>query len=190
MSNFFIDCGTQFGNGLTDICNLETITENYSIYTFEANPNTFQNIKKSKKVRYFNVAVSDYYGFSEFNCEFLDNDRGFTGGGSTLNNLNQWNTEKVYGTKPNYKQTLVPVIDITDFINKLNPSEKSIVMKLDVEGEEYRILNKMRELDIFKYIKVLYIEFHDHIISENPYETSGYWCQYFIENNIRYVLWH
>lgn len=191
MKNIFLDCGTQLGQGLKNISKLENIKTDWDVYSFEANPITFLKIERNNHVRYFNVAVSDSYGFSTFNCEEWDADHGFTGGGSTLIDLNNWNTERVYGVKPNYVQTLVPTIDLIDFIKKLNPEEKSIVLKLDIEGCEYRVLKKIQENNFFKFFKKIYIEFHDHLLTtQETNNNSQYWIQYCYDNNIEIITWH
>lgn len=187
----FIDCGTNLGQGLKTICKLEDIDNTWDVYSFEANPKTFEKIEKNKYVRYFNVAVSDKYEFSIFNCEKMDNENGFVGGGSTLLELNNWNSEKVYNFKPDYIQTIVPVIDLIDFILKIDPEENSIILKIDIEGSEYKILKKIEYLKFFKYIKKIYIEFHDHVVNDLDIEhNSNYWINYFINNNIEYKIWH
>lgn len=191
MKKIFIDCGTNFGQGLRSIAKLENMDINWDVYSFEANPELFKQIEKNKHVRYFNVAVSDYYGFSNFNCEELiqENNISYNGGGSTLLELDKWNTDKIYGFKPNYKSYLVPVIDIADFITNINPQEKSIIIKLDIEGLEFKILSKLEELNLFKYIKKIYIEFHEHLLSDAPNKGVSYWTEFFTKNNIDYVLW-
>ena len=191
MKKIFIDCGTNFGQGLRSISKLENMDVKWDVYSFEANPEIFKEIEKNKYIRYFNVAVSDYYGFSNYSCEELiqDNKSSYNGGGSTLLELNEWNIDRVYGFKPNYKSYLVPVIDITDFIITINPPEKSIIIKLDVEGCEFNILSKLEELNLFKFISKIYIEFHEHLLTVTPKKGMTYWVNFFVENNIDYVLW-
>jgi len=191
MKQIFIDCGCQLGQGLKKICKLENITNKWDVYSFEANPITFEKIQKNQYVRYFNVAVSDNYGFYNFNCEKWDDEHGFMGGGSTLIKLDDWKTERVYRTKPLYIQTVVPTIDLSDFILSIKPEEKSIIIKMDIEGSEYKILKKFEKTNIFKYLKKIYIEFHDHILDnlEND-NNSRYWIKYFEDNNIEVIIWH
>lgn len=186
--NIFIDCGTNLGQGLKKIVLLENITHEWDVYSFEANPNTFLLTDKIAHYRYYNVAVSDTYHFSSFNCERWDNN-GFIGGASTLLDLDNWHTERVYGFKPSNIQTFVPVIDLTDFIFRLRPEKKSIVLKLDVEGSEYKILNKFETLNVFMFIRKIYIEFHDHFLSTPENKPSHYWINFFQKNDIDFVLW-
>lgn len=189
MKNIFIDCGTNFGQGLEKISKLENIDfNNWFVYSFEANPLTFEKIQKIENVKYFNLGVSDFYGFVNFNCEKYD-DYGFVGGGSTLLDLKNWKTEKVYGFKPEYLSVLVPVIDLCDFINTIEPEDKSIILKLDVEGSEYQILNKLKNNNLFDKIKKIYIEFHDHITNIKPEYNSSYWVNVLQQNNVEFIQW-
>ncbi len=186
--NIFIDCGTNLGQGLKEISVLEGINNNWNVYSFEANPITFSLIEKNQAFRYFNVAVSDTYHFATFNCERWD-DKGFIGGASTLLDLDEWQTERVYGFKPENIQTIVPVIDLIDFILRLKPEMKSIVLKLDIEGSEYKILQKLQDLNLYNFIRKIYIEFHDHLLSTTQQKPSNYWIRFFSTNNIDFVLW-
>jgi FkbM family methyltransferase len=189
MNKIFIDCGTNLGQGLKEISSLENINNDWDVYSFEANPITYSLIEKNTAFQYFNVAVSDSYHFSIFNCESQDKN-GFIGGGSTLLDLNEWRSERVYGFKQNYIQKLIPVIDLTDFILRIKPENKSIILKLDIEGSEYKVLKKMHDLNLFKFIRKIYVEFHDHVLL-NPHETSAaHWVHYFAENNIEFTPWH
>ena len=87
-----------------------------------------------------------------------------------------------------YIKTVVPTIRLVDFINYLNPEDHSIILKLDVEGSEYPILEDMRQSNTFGKIKKLYIEFHEWART-SEYQNNVDWINYFKENNIEYNWW-
>ena len=201
MKNIFIDCGTNFGQGLSQVAGAENVhPDSWDVYSFEANPITFLNYLNGKPpknvavhftdfqyVRYFNVGVGNAYGFKKYHCEQW-NDDGFVGGGSTLIPLDKWHTERVYGFRPNYIETLVPVIDIGDFIKSLNPEPRSIVLKLDIEGSEFDVFRSLKHHNSFPLIRKIYVELHHPILDIQ--EEPGEWMQILSDNGIEVVRWN
>jgi hypothetical protein len=59
----FLDCGTHLGEGLKSHCQLLNIDENWQIYSFEANPYTFEYLQKVLERKEYN---RDTYKFFEF----------------------------------------------------------------------------------------------------------------------------
>lgn len=207
----FIDCGTNFKQGLNEISSLHSDIE--KIYSFEANRYVYDLLDKNDGNTYFNVAVSDKTGFSTFHAErcigmlqgnvLAGNDR-FIGGGSRLQDpkfgispsFDKNIVQAIGGGKKTndidefidnmYDKIIVPTIRLVDFINFLNPEDKSIILKLDVEGAEYSILKDMKESNIFNKIKILHVEWHNW--GRMPeYDTASTWISYFKENKIDYT---
>ena len=85
-----------------------------------------------------------------------------------------------------YDEIIVPTIRLVDFINFLNLEDNSIILKLDVEGAEYKILKDMEKSNIFNKIKKLHVEFHDQF-RDPEYDDNRYWINYFNEKQIDYV---
>lgn len=204
--SIFIDCGTNEKQGLSQIASMNMDIE--VVYSFEANTIVYDRIDKTDNVNYYNVAVSDKNGFCEFYIE-RDITKGdmFIGGGSRLQDpkigvtpcfTDESHFEPISGGRITnnvdefiddmYIKTIVPTVRLVDFINYLNPEDHSIILKLDVEGAEYSILEDMRQSNTFSKIKKLYIEFHEW--SRTPeYQSNVEWINYFKENNIEYNWW-
>ena len=196
MKKYFLDFGTQYGSGLKAIRSLEKFDQNVEIHSFEANPNTFKSLLCDERVHYHNIGISSSTGFYNFNCE-EESEGQFTGGGSSLLDLSEWNTEGVYKWKEGERfsknqSTKIFCLSIVDLLDLLLPdkTEKSIVAKFDIEGSEYSIFEMLEETDNFKWFSKLYVEFHDHCIQKNLPKDSHYWSASFAAQGIEFVPWH
>ena len=204
--SIFIDCGTNEKQGLVQIASMNSDID--TVYSFEANTIVYDRIDKTDDVNYYNVAVSDKNGFCDFYLErCITRGDMFIGGGSRLQDpkigvtpcfTDESHFEPISGGRivnnvdefidDMYIKTIVPTVRLVDFINYLNPEDHSIILKLDVEGAEYAILEDMRQSNTFSKIKKLYIEFHEW--SRTPeYQSNVEWINYFKENNIEYNWW-
>lgn len=202
----FIDCGTNEKQGLMQIVSMNQDID--TVYSFEANTIVYDSIDKSDGVNYYNIAVSDKFGFCDFYVEkdITKGDR-YISGGSRMQDpryglAHLFDGDKTYnigaGKQTNdmeefvsdmYIKTVVPTIRLVDFINYLNVVDHSIILKLDVEGCEYAILEDMKKSNTFNKIKKLYIEFHEWARTPD-HKTDVEWINYFKENNIDYNWWH
>ena len=164
MSNIFIDCGTHFGEGLDEFINKFKIDPSWKVFTFEANPITFdiyknQYHKKYPWVEAHNLAVSNNDGISSLNIETVAYE-GHTGQGTSLIDIQNWNPHNGVFRNNYMFQTNVKCIDFANFI-KTNCSESDFVLvKLDIEGSEYDVLEHLIKTDCLNYIKHLVVEWH------------------------------
>ena len=147
--NLFIDCGGYDGCSV-----IKFLLKNpgYDVVSFEANPELWEYYKKlpTKLVK---KAVYDHDGIIEFTLDPIDAD------GSSLIK------EKVIDFNQKVKNEDCPklqveCIDLSKEIENYAKTYKNIVLKLDVEGAEYAILEKMLADETLKYISHLYAEFH------------------------------
>ncbi len=196
MNKYFLDFGTQHGSGLKAISSLENFDKSIQIHSFEANPNTFKSLQCDERVHYHNIGISSKTGFYNFNCE-EESEGKFTGGGSSLLDLSEWNTEAVYNWKEGErflknKSTQVFCLSIVDLLELLLPdkTEKSIIAKFDIEGSEYPIFEMLEKTDNFKWFSKLYVEFHDNCIQKDLVKNSHYWSASFAAQGIGFVPWH
>jgi len=79
-------------------------------------------------------------------------------GASTLNKKKaEWN-ERVHEKQG---EITVDSLDFSNFILKNFSKEDHIVVKMDIEGAEYEVLEKMIKDDSIDYLNELIVEFHD-----------------------------
>lgn len=147
--NLFIDCGGYDGCSV-----IKFLLKNpgYDVVSFEANPELWKYYKKLP-TQLVKKAVYDYDGIIEFTLDPIDAD------GSSLIK------EKIIDFNQKVKNEDCPklqveCIDLSKEIESYSKTYKNIVLKLDVEGAEYAILEKMLADETLKYISHLYAEFH------------------------------
>lgn len=165
MSNIFLDFGTHRGDGLRHFINKFGMNATWDIHTFEANPVVFDEfindfLHITPYVKPYNTAVSTYNGTITVNIETPPGE-GDTGMGSSIIPLQQWdpfgnNTINSYF----HRTEIVPCIDISEFIKENFSKEDFIVIKMDIEGSEYDILEKMLSDNVIEYINHLSVEWH------------------------------
>jgi FkbM family methyltransferase len=185
----FLDCGTNLCQGLEKIQSLHDMDSNWDIYSFEANPITFNSIKHENfpHVKFINNAVwtentEKYLSIEKWPSIVLDQDGSnnliqkdlpdqWIGGGS---NIMGENFVFICSQEESIKRNEIKVkcIDLCEFIVNNFEKEDYIVVKLDVEGAEYPILEKMINENIIDFIDVFYIEFHNHMLNETYDEQS------------------
>ena len=203
--SIFVDCGTNLKQGIEEIKLLHSdITK---IYTFEANTHTYNFLDKTDGISYFNCAVSDKNGFTEFYVEkdHYSSDKNYFGLSSRMqipeirdsHLFDNGKTIVVNGVKysnieeyvnDTYKKIIVPKVRLVEFIEYLKVGDNEIILKLDVEGEEYAILEDMKTTETFKKIKKLYVEFHER--TKMPYHNGvDVWLKYFQNNSIDFTHW-
>jgi FkbM family methyltransferase len=160
MNNIYIDGGTHYGQGLDHFINSYNMNSEWKIYSFEANPVTYEKFSHRRKysfVNYINKALLNYDGHVEINLETVgENDD--TGMGSSVITLDKWDPWK--GQLHFHRSIKIECIDLSAFIKNNFKQEDNIICKLDVEGAEYDILEKMINDDTINYIKTLCVEFH------------------------------
>lgn len=199
MRNYFIDCGTHFGEGLSFFVQHLNIDNNWKIYSFEANPSTYKVfIDQNKKqfdhldCKFVNKAVNNYDGKIIFNRE---TPKGYPsefkmGGGSSIMPISEWNP---WGTfTESYDDSVeVDCFDLSSFVNNITDYDK-IYMKLDIEGAEFNVLEKMIKEETIKKIKCLWVEFHDTFFNNaSPYTNRKHKIINFLQNNdIKLYEWH
>lgn len=200
-----IDCGTNEKQGLLELKNKHSDVK--SAYTFEANPIVYNSLDKNDGINYFNVAVTDEFGFTEFYAErdISKGDR-FVGGGSRIQNPRHgvepcFRDNKLHPISGGrftsnvdefiddmYFKTVVPKIRLVSFIDFLQTEDKSIILKLDIEGSEYPILQDMQNNNTFRKIKKIYVEFHEWSRTAE-YKNNEYWLSYFSSIGLEYGWW-
>jgi FkbM family methyltransferase len=196
MRKIFLDCGTNLGQGLQKIQN--NLDEDFEVYCFEANKLTYDKflnklnnntfLKKSfKKFEVFNKAVWTDTGFKKLTMEYCPHEVGWVGGASNIledNFLKPHYIDDQYIKDGGFSET----IDLMQFIEDNFSKNDYIICKMDIEGAEYPILEKMIEKNNLNYIKILYVEWHNRMLV-NKYDEN-YIKQKINEANIILHEWY
>lgn len=157
-----IDCGANIG-----LFTMEMASSGATVYSFEPNYQAYMELVRQTKglpnVVCFNKAVSDKSGNVKlFLHENADDDPIKWSTGSSMlaykGNINE------------KKFNIVESVDLAAFIIELeNPVA---LLKIDVEGAEIAILNRLIDEKIHLRVKDIFVEVHDHKISELVEQTN------------------
>jgi len=157
-----IDCGANVGS-ITKMMAKNRAT----VYAFEPNPYAYKILKEKfgndPNIYCINKGVLDRE--DSFPLYFHEN--------SDLDEVH-WSTgSSLLKNKKNIKCdkfTLVETVDLSEFIKNL--SSRVALCKLDVEGVEVEIINKLIDTGVIKKIDLLLVETHDHKIPELREKTD------------------
>tara|TARA_Y100000592_G_scaffold45373_1_gene71976 strand:+ start:14979 stop:15557 length:579 start_codon:yes stop_codon:yes gene_type:complete len=158
MKKVFIDCGAYNGSSVRKFRVLRHDSPDFEIYSFEANPVFYEDIEKTG-TKLFRKAVWTSNGKKDFFIVTKDKygSEDMRTGSSTLNE------EKNKFNSVAHKRTeafTVDTIDISTWITENFSKEDFIILKMDIEGSEYDVLNKMIVDGSIDLIDKLWIEFH------------------------------
>jgi FkbM family methyltransferase len=167
MKKIFLDCGTHFGQGLRHMIKHKKIDSTWDVHSWEANPHTYrflidQSCDDIKFVNLYNSAVANFDGEIEINIETTKqkNSQNLTdfGQGSSIISIDEWDSGKHIGKFE--KKEKVSCIDFSLWIQQKFLKDDFIIIKLDIEGAEYDLLEKMIHDNTIDYIDEFYIEWH------------------------------
>ena len=144
----FIDAGANDGSSVELFRKAFKDHDEYDIYSFEPNLE-FENKLKEKDIHYSMSAVWIFDGEVEF---YVDSNRRMLG--STLIK------EKTTGALDRGNPSVVKCIDFDQWIRYTFKKTDYIIVKLDIEGAEWKVLDKMIEGGSIEYIDELYGEWH------------------------------
>jgi len=192
--NILIDCGANIGQGFEKLSKMLNIDSAWDVYMFEPNPNCIPFLRAKYKHEIINKAVSTNEKKKQLTLEFCEVEKNWTGGASHI-------IGKEY-IKPNYikKRNLksggfAECIDLSTFIkdhfaNMDRPGwsvNDKLYLKLDIEGMEFPVLDKMCNDGTLAFIDSIFVEWHERFF-DNGHSRIRY-IEYFKENNINYSEW-
>lgn len=157
----FIDVGANIGDSALFAATQEHIQK---IYAYEPFPKTYNILKQnielnpqySSKIEIFNYGWSNQN--NELSTSFSDN---FT----EINSVHKWFYDTMFGGNNlfDYNNTTKIQIrtssEILSDIIAQNPNQK-IVLKLDVEGSEYEIIEDLNKSGLLKSVDLIIMEWH------------------------------
>jgi FkbM family methyltransferase len=153
MRKIFLDCGGNNGCSVRMFRGLYDKEEEYEIYSFEPNP-VFDawyddlNVDLIKKAVWINDEELVFY-------QIENRQAGKESGASTLSKTKALNHKNVI-----VHELKVKGIDFSSWLFDNFKPEDEIILKMDIEGAEYEVLNRMCDDDTIKFINKLYVEFH------------------------------
>lgn len=171
MRKILLDCGCHYGKGLRKQIEINHITPAWKIFCWEANPYTYEHFLKIDRFKHLDItayhsAVSNENGTIKFNVQSSGGRNGGSsksGTGSSVMTLDEW---KCKGGEF-VEEIEVPRIDLSEWMFDNLKKDDFVILKMDIEGAEYDVLERIIENDVIKLIDKVYIEWHSHMFS-NP----------------------
>jgi len=172
--NYFLDCGSHHGEGLQEFLDKGIINETFKVACFEPNPLSFQTLSENRKLldRFnktdlINKAVWDSNSVMRFRMEhYAPLSSKYDGTGSTLLPEDLWHP----GVGVYDRDVYVETIDFDEFLQNLHSScayTPNIVVKMDIEGAEFTVLEKLIKTGSIRKVSKLFVEFHAWAINED-----------------------
>lgn len=197
----FIDCGTHLFQGFKEFASTHGIDSSWDCYSFEANPITYdrskdiynQLIAQGYNIQHQNVAVSTLTGTTKINCEGTNanHELGWGQGSNTLKNPPS--IDKLWGHQLLYLSTDTDVacIDFSKFIADTCSKEDYVLIKMDIEGSEFDVLDHLLESTDVSLISEIFVEFHERFFedTERYMAKKESYRSAFTERGVKFNEW-
>lgn len=168
MKKIFIDGGARIGESIDILLKKRPDLNGCDVYFYECNPNhipTLHQISKSNKDYNIIVRNEAIWCRNEVKKFYFSIDRWGDLGCTLMPEKRELLDKK--------NPIEVKCIDLSEILNNFDDNTY-IVLKLDVEGAEYEILESLINNKSILKINELYVEFHDHFfnISSNDLKNK------------------
>lgn len=199
MKKIFVDCGTHLFQGFCDFVEKYRIDETWECFSFEANPNTFEISQENYKtltenwklnIKHFNKAVSNRGGKIKVNCS--KDYMGYVSQGSNiLDNPptydKQWKNNFYYSQH----EYFVDSIDFSKFLFDIATVDDFLVIKMDIEGSEFDVIESMIETNSYKLVSDFYCEFHERFFDpeDEYFNKKQYFIKFLSDNGVKIEEW-
>lgn len=160
MKNIFLDCGAHRGESVNMFLKKVANSQIYTVHSFECNPESIVKFKaahaKNNNVILHEKAVWTHEDGLKF---YL----GASSGCSVIESKRSGDLDK-------NNPIFVESISLSKFIRENFSSDDNLVLKIDIEGAEYEVLQDLIDSGTIKYVKHLFGEWHHQKI-DLPLET-------------------
>lgn len=154
-NKFYFDIGAWTGDSVIEFIKRRNQNKEYEIYAFEPHPDLRNNLDK--------IAAKENFNFIN-ECAWIDYDciKFYPG----VNNLTQSST--MFEDKKKFidkdKFIYVKSLDFSRFFLNKTRSDSYCVIKMNCEGSEYSILEKMIDDGSINRVRELYVAWHNNKI--------------------------
>ena len=179
----FIDCGSHKGQAIERFRRSKRYSKGCKIYAFEPIEEFAVSYKDDKGVIYIPKAVWTYDGEVPF---FMDRheQKGLRQGSTIVRS-------KRSGTLDKDRPVTMPCINFSSWLSANFRKSDHVIVKMNIEGAEYEVLNKMLRSGSIKLLDELFVSFHNKKMEIDPqihnklilklYSAMG---RYFIAQNM------
>lgn len=184
--NIFIDCGTHLGEGLAKFIERYKMTADWKIFSFEPNPVAYQQAIAKEygagEITFINKAVWINEGRIKFHAETPPASSRSDGEGSSLISLDDWTPKSAANPGVGeFSDTYeVECLRLADFIKSEAGPQDFVVVKMDIEGAEFAVLDDLVKSGAIRLIDHLYVEYHDWAM-----KSKNAWSKLLIKLRLR-----
>ena len=159
MKKIFIDGGARIGESIEYFLDKRKDLLGCDVYFFECNSDHFKTLEniQSNNSNYNFIIKKEAIWVSNTELPFYISVDYWGDLGCTLDKTKK---EKLDLENPR----IVDCIDISNFLDSFIDNEY-IILKLDIEGSEYEVINHLIDTGRINKIKELCVEFHDHFFN-------------------------
>ena len=151
MRNIYIDCGGHTGQSIERFVKSKFYKKDkYEMYSFEPIEHLSAVYRDREDINFIGKAVWIKDGFVDF---FISKKKKMSQGSSLIK-------EKTSGKLDKENPVNIPCIDLDKWIKENFSKDDNIILKMDIEGAEYEVLQHMIDNGSIKYLNRLYMEFH------------------------------
>jgi len=155
----FVDLGANLGQGYSWFSHYYNSSKTF-YELFEPNPYCYLELEKlpdvvNNKIKVHNVGVGPITGNFKFYGISQNEGGKFSEGGSIVEDHNSRMYPKNQDSAINVK-----IINFSEYLQQKSKEFETIVVKMDIEGAEVDLLEKMIDNNSIKLISYLYVEFH------------------------------
>ncbi len=185
MKYIFIDLGAYDGDSiqffLTKAQDLPAPASKFAIYAFEPNPKFFLKLNELMDVTPQIKQISNQAAWIEDGEKQFAVDQAAGPMGSTLmqSKVEIWNKSKI--------QTM-QTFDFTEWVQQFE--KQYVIVKMDIEGAEFPILNKMLQDKTIGAINELWCEFHPNKVREYTTTDKNELMAAVRAAGVKLVEWH
>ena len=176
---YFIDGGGHRGESVRLFRGHYPKAEEFSIISFEPNVLMHDDFKDLTNIELRNEAI----WIQDGNITFYN--AGLWTISSSLHRENKYIINKNASVN-------VPCIDFSKWVNERFTLDDYVILKLDIEGSEYEVLQKMIDDGSIKLISKLYIEWHPALrtLSEDTMAVQERLVAKLAEYGLQGIFWH
>lgn len=170
---YIIDCGSNIG---ISILYFKHLYPDCEIIGFEANPYTYEVLQKNmlqnklKNIKIENLALSD----SKSELKFYIDESNY---GSLTGSINS--------NRGGKKELIVNADKLSNYIRNIDTID---LVKMDVEGAEFNIINDLFNENLISKVNQYIIEYHLNVEGDDSLNTLSSFLHKFEQNGFRYNI--
>lgn len=185
MKKYFIDCGANEGQSLTRFTEKWADWKDYTIACFEPDPRAYPILlKKAERLQSTNIMCYEAAVWIEEGTIDLYQSREGNFGSSLL-------ADKKTGSMSK-DPIKVECIDLSNFILSTCIGSAEVILKMDIEGAEYFVLDHLISTQAINLITTLYIEFHGEKVGRADQDIQDMLIKLskFSHLKVNHTSWH